>query len=360
MKITAILFPSILLALPGYGQNRETDYLSHVLEKMNAVESVTYHCVIKSWEPGDKEPVYNVSIEIYEHVNQQDTAVGYSFLCASDKEFRQPLWVYDGTVFAYIEKEEKEVRIDDFTQKSSLPFRVIMPQAFGCMKSVLEYALNTQDSIVLSLKDEGKDYLMELSIHTPYQVEFFGKACYMPQNPYVYDPTSIYKIWISKEDDMPFRYRREMQHSISEGICSDFVYNPAGKGKIVAEDYYPADYVRRIKGEKSQKATVDMMGKKAPDWTLTDMNGQKVSLSGIKSKVILLQFTGIGCGPCKISVPFLNRLRKEYAVNELEVLAVETWERSKSSCEVYVKNQGIEYGFLTADKDTIAKLINDY
>ena len=344
MKITAILFSSILLALPGYGQNRETDYLSHVLEKMNAVESVTYHCVIKSWEPGDKEPVYNVPIEIYEHVNPQDTAVGYSFLCASDKEFRQPLWVYDGTVFAYIEKEEKEVRIDDFTQKSSLPFRVIMPQAFGCMKSVLEYALNTQDSIVLSLKDEGKDYLMELSIHTPYQVEFFGKA----------------KIWISKEDDMPFRYRREMQHSISEGICSDFVYNPAGKGKIVAEDYYPADYVRRIKGEKSQKATVDMMGKKAPDWTLTDMNGQKVSLSGIKSKVILLQFTGIGCGPCKISVPFLNRLRKEYAVNELEVLAVETWGRSKSSCEVYVKNQGIEYGFLTADKDTIAKLINDY
>lgn len=102
------------------------------------------------------------------HVNPQDTAVGYSFLCALDKEFRQPLWVYDGTVFAYIEKEEKEVRIDDFTQKSPLPFRVIMSQAFGCMKSILEYVLNTQDSIVLSLKDEGKDYLMKLSIHTPY------------------------------------------------------------------------------------------------------------------------------------------------------------------------------------------------
>ena len=360
MKIIVILFFSMLLALPTYGQNRETDYLSHVLEKMNAVESVTYHCVKKAWEPGDKEPVYSVPIEIYEHVNPQDTAVGYSFLCASDKEFRQPLWVYDGIVFAYIEKEEKEVRIDDFTQKSPLPFRVIMPQAFGCMKSILEYALNTQDSIVLSLKDEGKDYLMELSIHTPYQVEFFGKACYMSQNPYIYDPTSIYKIWISKENDMPYRYRREMQHSISEDICSDFVYNPSGKGKIVAEDYYPADYVRRIKGEKSQKATVDMTGKKAPDWTLTDMKGQKVSLSGIKSKVILLQFTGIGCGPCKISIPFLNRLKKEYAVNELEVLAVETWGRSKSSCEAYVKNQGIEYSFLTADKDTIAKLINDY
>lgn len=350
----------MLLALPIYGQNRETDYLSHVLEKMNAVESVTYHCVKKAWEPGDKEPVDNVPREIYEHVNPQDTAVGYSFLCASDKEFRQPLWVYDGTVFAYIEKEEKEVRIDDFTQKSPLPFRVIMPQAFGCMKSILEYALNTQDSIVLSLKDEGKDYLMELSIHTPYQVEFFGKARYMPQNPYVYDPTSVYKIWISKKDDMPYRYRREMEGNMNEASCSDFIYNPVDKECIVATNYYPEGFEIVKKRQRSSKPTVDMTGKKAPDWTLTDMKGQKVSLSGIKSKVILLQFTGIGCGPCKISIPFLNRLKKEYAVNELEVLAVETWGRSKSSCEAYVKNQGIEYSFLTADKETIAKLINDY
>lgn len=80
MKIIVILFSSMLLALPIYGQNRETDYLSHVLEKMNAVESVTYHCVKKAWEPGDKEPVYSVPTEIYEHVNPQDTAVGY-FSC---------------------------------------------------------------------------------------------------------------------------------------------------------------------------------------------------------------------------------------------------------------------------------------
>ena len=46
-------------------------------------------------------------------------------------------------------------------------------------------------------------------------------------------------------------------------------------------------------------------------------------------------------------------------MNELEVLAVERG-KSKSSCEAYVKNQGIEYSFLTADKETIAKLINDY
>ena len=45
MKIIVILFFSMLLALPTYGQIRELDYLSHVLEEMNAVESETYHCV---------------------------------------------------------------------------------------------------------------------------------------------------------------------------------------------------------------------------------------------------------------------------------------------------------------------------
>lgn len=159
---------------------------------------------------------------------------------------------------------------------------------------------------------------------------------------------------------MPYRYRREMEGNMNEASCSDFIYNPVDKECIVATNYYPEGFEIVKKRQRSSKPTVDMTGKKAPDWTLTDMKGQKVSLSGIKSKVILLQFTGIGCGPCKISIPFLNRLKKEYAVNELEVLAVETWGRSKSSCEAYVKNQGIEYSFLTADKETIAKLINDY
>ena len=272
------------------------------------------------------------------------------------KEFQ---FGYNGEVRVLVNHAVKEIKIDNFTTRP-LPVRPLSPPFFNYCKNIVRYALETEDSIATTLEDCGDYFHFKLVINENTQVEFFGKACYMPQNPYIYDPTSIYKIWISKENDMPYRYRREMQHSISEGICSDFVYNPYGKGKIVAEDYYPADYVRRIKGEKSQKATVDMTGKKAPDWTLTDMKGQQVSLSGIKSKVILLQFTGIGCGPCKISIPFLNRLRKEYAVNELEVLAVETWGRSKSSCEAYVKNQGIEYSFLTADKDTIAKLINDY
>lgn len=362
MKTHFCIFISILFItmLSACEKKTEREYLSEILENMNKVKSVKYHCVLKSWEPRVNDPVYNEQREIYEHVNPEDTAIGYSFIDAYDKEFKHIQSVYDGTVYTYIEEKGKEILIDDFTRKRPVPFRLIKPKAFYHMKLIIDYALNTNDSIVLSLKDEGKDYLMELTINMPNQVEFFGKAQYIPENPYVYDPTSIYKVWISKENDMPYRYRREMQHNINEEICSNFVYNPSGMEKIIAEDYYPKGYKRYVRGEKSKKPTSDITGKSAPEWTLTDINDRKISLCDIKSKIILLQLTGTGCGPCKTSINFLNRLRDKYDNNDLEIIAVETWIKRKSSSENYIRKNGIKYKFLTADDETIEKLINDY
>lgn len=105
---------------------------------------------------------------------------------------------------------------------------------------------------------------MEVIIHMPNQVEFFGKARYIPASPYIIDPTSVYKIWISKKNDLPYRLRREMEHSISEETCSDFIFNPSDKRGIVAKDYYPADYTKRIIGKRSKRANITIIGEKAP------------------------------------------------------------------------------------------------
>lgn len=52
---------------------------------------------------------------------------------------------------------------------------MVMPEFFYYTQSILKYAITTQDSIELSLKDLGDDYLMELTIHMPVQVEFLVK-----------------------------------------------------------------------------------------------------------------------------------------------------------------------------------------
>jgi methylamine dehydrogenase accessory protein MauD len=51
-------------------------------------------------------------------------------------------------------------------------------------------------------------------------------------------------------------------------------------------------------------------GKKAPDFTLPNVEGTEVSLHDFAGRKILLVFTQSGCSPCKAIVPELNRLER--------------------------------------------------
>jgi thiol-disulfide isomerase/thioredoxin len=50
----------------------------------------------------------------------------------------------------------------------------------------------------------------------------------------------------------------------------------------------------------------------APDFTGTDLQGNKVQLSSLKGKIVLLNFWGTGCGPCIVEMPELNKLVQKY------------------------------------------------
>ena len=56
-----------------------------------------------------------------------------------------------------------------------------------------------------------------------------------------------------------------------------------------------------------------LVGKPARlDFTLKDVNGQDVTLSSFKGKVILLNFWATWCGPCKAEIPSLVELQTQY------------------------------------------------
>jgi len=65
-------------------------------------------------------------------------------------------------------------------------------------------------------------------------------------------------------------------------------------------------------------------GKPAPKFTLTDLNGKKVSLSDYKGKAVLLNFWATWCGPCKLEIPWIVKLRDQYKAQGFEVLGIES------------------------------------
>jgi peroxiredoxin len=64
------------------------------------------------------------------------------------------------------------------------------------------------------------------------------------------------------------------------------------------------------------------VGEMAPDISLPDANGNFVTLSSFKGKVVLVDFWASWCGPCKATLPATIKLYNRYKAQGFEVLGI--------------------------------------
>lgn len=72
------------------------------------------------------------------------------------------------------------------------------------------------------------------------------------------------------------------------------------------------------------------------------LDGKTAKLSDYRGKVVVLDFWASWCNPCKMSVPDMNKLAKEYAGKGVVVLAVAT-DTARDNVDKGIKEFGIEY-----------------
>jgi len=87
----------------------------------------------------------------------------------------------------------------------------------------------------------------------------------------------------------------------------------------------------------------------APDFTLTDLSGNRVSLRSLKGKVIFLNFWATWCVPCRQEMPTMEKLHREYKRDGLEVVVVNLRE-TKEEVLKFVNELSLTFTVLL-DKD---------
>lgn len=67
-----------------------------------------------------------------------------------------------------------------------------------------------------------------------------------------------------------------------------------------------------------------LVNEQAPNFTLTSIDGKKVSLASYRGKAVVLDFWATWCGPCRMEIPWFISLNQQYAGKGLAVVGVAT------------------------------------
>jgi len=95
--------------------------------------------------------------------------------------------------------------------------------------------------------------------------------------------------------------------------------------------------------------------KPAPDFTLTDANGKRVSLSDFRGKVVLLNFWATWCGPCAIEIPWFVQFEQQFRSKGLEIIGVSLDDDGWKAIKPFAEQHHINYPILLGN-DSVAQL----
>ncbi len=108
--------------------------------------------------------------------------------------------------------------------------------------------------------------------------------------------------------------------------------------------FKPPEGAERVETfDQAAQAAAAWVGRTAADFTLNDLNNQPVTLADLRGKVVLLDFWATWCGPCRIDMPRIDALHREFHQEGLAVLGVNA--ESPEVARSYMEGNG--HGFVS-------------
>lgn len=105
--------------------------------------------------------------------------------------------------------------------------------------------------------------------------------------------------------------------------------------------------------QENEKALIALLGKAAPAFELTDLDGKQWSLEKLKGIIVVLNFWFTSCAPCIREMPELNKLVKTYHSREIVFLAITFNDANQT--RAFQKKYVFDYTLIPDSKAVIEK-----
>jgi cytochrome c biogenesis protein CcmG/thiol:disulfide interchange protein DsbE len=110
---------------------------------------------------------------------------------------------------------------------------------------------------------------------------------------------------------------------------------------------------------KTHRSGVKAAATPTPDVVLKDLQGNDVTLSQFKGKVVLVNFWATWCEPCRIEIPWLIEFQHKYGPRGFTILGIALDDEGKKAVEPFVQKERFDVDGQQAAMNYLILLGND-
>ena len=324
-----ILTIFISIVLPAYSQNTASNEqkaiftLQNVSNKLNSLNNFSYD--IKRELNYASENYHNISEwSCYFLFDNSNETVGFKFQItdAASNDF------FNGTEKFELNKANKTIQINNNPQKQDFKSLSYLYNSIVTLRNILPLIISDQNSTktVSDTTIDNHPYEVVTINIGKRRIQNLGEGFDAMQT----KSNFIYKITIDKINNMPIVIMQKNDLN-DDFIQTNFTNINISLNQPTENSWYYSTYTSEYKLAKQKEISqLIPVGSIASEWALPLYNkNENISLSGLKGKVILLDFWFKNCSPCIESIPHLNVINAKFKDKKFKILGINTWDLQK-------------------------------